>query len=145
MKHWSIRVRLKEQSFSLTQSTILIFTSPVEETHKTLGQERRSQKQALPRSESFAVLLCHVPQMPSISCNYCSPLHIVYTYNRSSQNFHCVCVTECLLFLTCVCVCEWVRVSTAEPVTQCSSHVVPLPAFGRERSNVIRGLNPIWR
>jgi hypothetical protein len=107
--------------------------------HKTLGQERRSQKQVLPRSESFAVLLCHVPQMPSISCNYCSPLEIVH--NKGSQHFHCVCVTECLLLLPCVCV--YVRVSIAEPVTQCSSHVIPLPLFGRERNNVIRGMNPI--
>ena len=70
---------------------------------KTLGQERRSQKQVLPRSESFAVLLCLVPQMPSISCNYCSPLETVY--NKGSQHFHCVCVCVCVCMRMCVLVC----------------------------------------
>lgn len=90
---------------------------------KTLGQEMKSQKQVLPRSELFAVLLCLVPQMPSISCNYCSPLETVC--KKGSQHFHCVCV--------CV----------TGPVTQCSSHVIPRPMFGRERSKVIGGMNPI--
>ena len=102
---------------------------------KTLGQERRSQKQVLPRSESFAVLLCLVPQMPSISCNYCSPLETVY--NKGSQHFHCVCVCVCVHAHVCVGVC------VAEPVTQCYSHVIPRTMFGRESSNVIRGMNPI--
>jgi len=110
----------------------------VERMQKTLGQERRSQKQVLPRNESFAVLLCLVPQMPRIRCNYCSPLE---TVNKGSQHFHCacVCVCMCACVRVCVCVCLFV----AAPVTHCSSHVIPPPMFGRERSNVIRGMNPI--
>jgi len=38
-----------------------------------------------------------------------------------------------------VCVC----VSIAKPVTERSAHVIPLPVFGRERSNVIGGMNSI--